>query len=188
MKPFYRDLEDAVKFMHSSGKPKAEAYEVIDTDDPNHFLLMGTEVLNSCQEVKGSASMNVGLLGYALDGKHRLALVCDPEGKILARSVLRLLLDAKGKPVIFQEKIYVADANPAYPQLLKQMALKKANLLGIPLVVSPADFEEEHANKYPQPIHAKAKPVPYEYVDALGGLQSGPYTIREGSAYQPPLF
>ena len=83
LNPFYRDLEDAVKFMRSSGQPKAEGYKVIDTDDPNHFLLMGTEVLNSCQDVKGSASLNVGLLGYALDGKHRLALVCDPEGKIL---------------------------------------------------------------------------------------------------------
>ena len=92
LKPFYRDLEDAVKFMHSSAHPKAEGYKVIDTDDPNHFLLMGTEVLNSCQDVKGSASLNVGVLGYALDGKHRLVLVCDPEGKILARSVLRLLL------------------------------------------------------------------------------------------------
>ena len=126
LKPFYSNLEDAVKFIHSSGLPKAEAYKVIDTDDPNHFLLMGTEVLNSCQDIKGSASLNVGLLGYALDGKHRLALVCDPEGKILARSVLRLLLDAEGKPVIFQKRMYVADANPAYPQLLRQMALKKA--------------------------------------------------------------
>ena len=177
LKPFYRDLEDGVKFMHSSGQPKAEGYKVIDTDDPNHFLLMGTEVLNSCQNVNGSASLNVGLLGYAMDGKHRLALVCDPEGKILARSVLRLLLDAEGKPVIFQERMYVADANPAYPQLLRKMALKKASLLAIPLVVSPADFEIEQAKKYPLSIQAKAKPVPFEYVDALGGLRNGPYTI-----------
>jgi hypothetical protein len=121
--------------------------------------------------------MNVGLLGYALDGKHRLALVCDPDGKILARSVLRLLLDAEGKPVIFQERMYVADANPVYPKLLRQIALKKAGLLGVPLVVSSADFEKEQAEEYPLSIQAKAKPVPFEYVDALGGLHSGPYTI-----------
>ena len=185
LSPFYSDLEDAVKFMHSSGQPKAEAYRVIDTDDPNHFLLMGTEVLNSCQDVKGSASLNVGLLGYALDGKHRLALVCDPEGKILARSVLRLLLDSEGKPVIFQEKMYVADANPAYPQLLRQIALKKAGLLGVPLVVSPADFEKEQAKKYPLSIQAKAKRIPFEYVDALGGLHSGPYIIGNALHIHP---
>ena len=177
LSPFYQDLKDAVKFMYSAGQPNVEAYTVIDTDDPNHFLLMGTEVLNSCQDVKGSASLNVGLLGYALDGKHRLALVCDSEGKILARSVLRLLIDAEGKPVLFQERMYVADANPAYSQLLRKIALKKADLLGVPLVVSPEDFKEERAKPYPLSIQAKAKPVPYEYVDALDGLQSGPYII-----------
>ena len=185
LKPFYRDLEDAVKFMHSSGQPSAEAYKVIDTDDPNHFLLMGTEVLKSCLYVKGSACWNVGLLGYALDGKHRLALVCDPEGQILARSVLRLLIDAEGKPVIIQEKMYVADANPAYPQLLRQIALKKADLLGVPLVVSPKDFQKEQAKKYPLSIQAKAKPVPFEYVDALEGLITGPYTIVDALHINP---
>ena len=185
LSPFYRDLEDAVKFMHSSGQYKAEGYKVIDTDDPNHFLLMGTEVLNSCQDVKGSASLNVGLLGYALDGKHRLALVCDPEGKILARSVLRLLLDDMGKLVIFQERMYVANANPAYSQLLRQMAVKKAGQLGVSLIVSPTDFENEQAEKYPLSILAKAKPVPFEYVDALGGLQSGPYTIGDALHINP---
>ena len=77
--------------------------------------------------------MNVGLLGYALDGKHRLALFCDSEGKIFARSVLRLLLDTEGKPVIFQERMYVADANPAYAELLRQMAVKKAGHQELPL-------------------------------------------------------
>ena len=185
LKPFYSDLVDAIKFLHSSGQPKSEGYKVIDTDDPNHFLLMGTEVLNSCQDVKGSASLNVGLLGYALDGKHRLALVCDPESNILARSVLRLLHDAEGKPVIFQERMYVADANPTYPQLLRQMAVKKVGRSGVPLVVSPTDFEKEHAEKYPLYIQAKAKPVPFEYVDALGGLESGPYAIRNALHINP---
>ena len=121
--------------------------------------------------------MNVGVLGYALDGKHRLALVCDSSGKIVARSVLRLLIDANGKPVIFQEKIYVADANPDYPQLLRKLALKKAALLGVPLVVSPNDFDKERAEPYPFSIEAKNKPVPFEYVDALGGLLTGSYII-----------
>ncbi len=103
--PFYQDLEDAVKMLRSSQKPSPDDMTMIDTDDPNHFLLMGTEVLNSCQNVNGSASLNVGVLGYALDGKHRLALVCDPSGKIVARSVLRLLIDANGQPVLFQERV-----------------------------------------------------------------------------------
>ena len=118
-------------------------------------------------------------------GKHRLALVCDPDGKILARSVLRLLLDDEGKPVIFQEKMYVADANPVYPQLLRQMALKKAGLLGVPLVVSPADFEKEQAKKYPLSIQAKAKPEPFESVRCPWRLAKRTLHYWRCSAYQP---
>ena len=55
LKPFYRDLEDAVKFMHSASQPKAEGYKVIDTDDPNHFLLMGTEVLQIAAKMSREA-------------------------------------------------------------------------------------------------------------------------------------
>lgn len=182
--PFYRDLEDAFRLLNSTAKPTVQNYQVIESDDPNHFLLMGTEVLGSCQDVNGSASLNVGVLGYALDGKHRLALVCGPEGNILARSVLRLLLDAQGKPVLFQEKVYVADANPEYAQWLRRIAEKKARQLGIALVVSPSDFEHESARRYPLSIQAKAKPVPYEYVDALVGLESGPYVINNALLVQ----
>ncbi len=175
--PFYQDLEDSAKLLRSSQITSPKEMMLVDSDDPNHFLLMGTEVLNSCQNVDGSASLNVGLLGYALDGKHRLALVCDPLGQILARSVLRLLIDVEGHPVLFQERVYVADANPEYPALLRKIALEKAKLLRVPLVVSPSDFENEQAKPYDYALEAKDKPVPFEYVDALNGLQSGSYRI-----------
>lgn len=66
-------------------------------------------------------------------------------------------------------------------------AIKKANLLGIPLVVSPEDFENDRAKPYPLSIHAKANPVPYEYVNALAGLQSGPYTIDNALHIKPKI-
>ncbi len=183
--PFYQDLEAASQLLRSSQKSSPNKMTMIDTDDPNHFLLMGTEVLGSCQNVNGSASLNVGVLGYALDGKHRLALVCDPSGKILARSVLRLLIDAEGNPVLFQERVYVADANPEYSLLLRKIALKKAELLSVPLVVSPSDFENERAKPYTFSIEAKDKPVPFEYVDALGGLRTNGYKIEKSLRIDP---
>jgi hypothetical protein len=56
---------------------------------------------------------------------------------------------------------------------------KKAASLGIPLVASKKDFEQEQAPLYPYAVIAMDKPVPFEYVDALGGIQSGDYTIPE---------
>ena len=176
---FYRDIESSIKMLQTQEVKKKTNYRVYDTDDPNQFLLMGTEVLNSCQSVKGTPGLNVCLLGYFLDGKHRLLLVCDEQGKILARSVIRLLIDSQGQPVLFFERIYVADASPEYPGLLKKMAIKKALALGIPLVCSYNDFEKEKLEAYPHQIVAKEKPVSFEYVDALGGRKDGPYRINQ---------
>ncbi len=108
---FFNEIQACIKLFEKSPTPKKEIqkYVVIETDDPNHFLLLGIEVANSFQNVSDSASLSKCLLGYFLDGKQRLSLVCDPSGKILARSVLRLLVDDKNHPVLFQEKIYVAD-------------------------------------------------------------------------------
>ena len=52
-------------------------------------------------------------------------------------------------------------------------------------MVSPADFEKEQAKKYPLSIQAKSKQVPFEHVDALGGLKSGPYTIGDALHINP---
>ena len=174
---FYKDIVSSIKMLKTSENEHTTSYQVIDSDDPNHFMLMGTEVLNSCQSVHGTPTLNVCLLAYFLDGKHRLGLVCDSQGIILARSVFRLLIDSKGQPVLFQERVYVADAAPEYTQWLRKLAIKKAANLGIPLVVSDKDFEKEKAQAYPHPVHAKQKPVPFEYVDALNGMQEKGYTI-----------
>ncbi len=176
--PFYKDVEDAIKMLHSqAAADQASTLQVIDSDHPNHFLLMGTEVLASCQHIGGRPPLNVCLLGYILDGKHRLALVLDSQGKIVARSVLRLLIDDKGNPVLYLERMYVADDSPNYENLIKKLALKKAAYLGIPLVTSVSEFDNSSGIMYPSSIHAREKPVPFEYVDALGGQQEGSYSI-----------
>ena len=107
-----------------------------------------------------------------------MGLVLDDQGKILARSVFRLLIDSRGQPVLFQEKVYVADSKPEYPRLLRKLALKKAANLEIPLVVSRKDFENDPCKIYPYAVHAKQKPVPFEYVDALNGIQDRDYVIQ----------
>ena len=176
---FNQDIEDSIQMLSNKGKKKPPNYQVFDSDDPNHFLLMGTEVLNSCQQVNGSSELNVCLLGYFLDGKHRLNLICDSENHILARSVIRLMMDAQGQPVLFLERFYVADAAPEYPVLLTKMAIKKAKSLGIPLVCSQKHFEKAGYKSYPHSIIANGKPVPFEYVDAVEGKQAGIYAISQ---------
>lgn len=158
---------------------RPQIYKTLDTDAPNDILLMGTEVENSCQRVDGDPDHNKCLLGYFLDGKHRLLLVKDEENKIVARSVLRLFVDEKDDPVLFQERVYVADTNPEYSSYLRKLALKKARDLGVSLVTTNSDFEDEAAKPFFSSVYAHEKPVPFEYVDALRGKQLGTYAIKE---------
>lgn len=177
-------LEEAEIQLAAPGKN----YQVIDTDDPNHILLMGTEVKNSAMDIFSGAKMKKSLLAYWLDGKHRLSLVCNAQGHILARILLRILIDKHGQPVLYQEGIFVADDSPDYFDLLNKLTVKKAVSMGIPLAIDMPNSNLEEGLKPSQlyELHAKAKPVPFEYVSALGGIQRDPYIISDTQLlYQP---
>ena len=165
---FYQDIEGALnRIKAAAAEKRKQDIKVIDTDDPNHILLMGTEVYNSCQRVNGSPDHNKCLLGFFLDGKHRLGLVCNAQGKILARSVFRLLIDSLGQPVLYQEVAYLGDQCDNSIGLLRRLAIKKALNIGVPLAAGKSDSESKEALQYPHSLLAKGKPVPFEYVDAL---------------------
>ena len=105
--------------------------------------------------------------------------MCDSQGKIVAGAVLRLLIDSSGQPVLFQEKVYVKGLGVDYALLLRKLAAKKAMHLGIPLVFAKEDSTNtDLVMDYPHSVHAKEKPVPFEYVDAdRMGIQPGAYSI-----------
>lgn len=176
---FFHDIEGALRSLKKTAETSENLMTVGDTDHPNHILLMGSEVEGSCQRVEGSAHLNKCLLGFLLDGKHRLGVICDSQGKIIARSVFRLLLDSTGQPVLFQERVYKRGHSSAYDLLLRQLAEKKAAQLGIPLVFSQNEkIGSEVTMEYPHSVHAKEKNTSFEYVDAdRMGIQRETYTI-----------
>ena len=176
---FFNDIEGSLRLLKKTEQQDDNKFTVIDTDDANHILLMGSEVEGSCQRVDGTANLNKCLLGFLLDGKHRLGVVCDSQGKIVARAVFRLLIDSTGQPVLFQEKVYVKDHGADYALLLRKLAAKKAKHLGIPLVFTKEEGGSTDSGvDYPHRVHAKEKPVPFEYVDAdRMGIQPGAYSI-----------
>ena len=68
---------------------------IIDTDDPNDLLLMGTEVSTSCMHVGDDRKPNKALLAYIMDGKNRIVAIKNSSGKIMARTAIRLLINEK---------------------------------------------------------------------------------------------
>lgn len=175
---FTKDVKD-LKGMLEPSKASREGWTVHDSDQWEDMLLMGTEVPNSCQKINGEANYNKCLLAYIHDGKNKIIVVKDRQGKIAARAVIRLLWDEKQKqPVLFMERAYAQNA-PELKTLLLEGCKRKAMDLGVSLVASTRDYTDiSKLPNYPFPLKSYGGPSPYEYVDALGGIQAkGIFTI-----------
>ncbi len=186
---FKQDVNNMLKQL-SLPQSSSESWTILDTDAWIDMLLMGTEVDSSCQGIKSNPDDNKCLLSYILDGKTRIMIAADPSGKIVGRAVLRILWDAKQKkPVLFVERLYIHGENyKSKQQAILEGCKQKAQVMGIPLVASAPDYRALKADKYPETLLALGGPVPYEYVDALVGIQKdGIYSIKESVLlWSPP--
>jgi ankyrin repeat protein len=144
-------------------------YTICDTDDPCDILLMGHEITNSCQRLDGDSHFNQGLLGPLLDGKYRIIAVKNEKGEMVARCLLKILWDdVAGKPVLFQERLYINQLNNAYhAELLNEMCKRKAEKMGLDLLAVLFSNNSKDTNRYPNPISSLGGRSPVEYVDAL---------------------
>jgi len=178
---FKNDVTGIIREVEPAKASPVKWVKVHDSDSWEDMLLMGDEVSNSCQRISGDPYYNKCLLAYIGDGKNKLMIVRDIQGRIAARSVLRILLDEKGSPVLFMERLYTKKSDPKLAELILQGCLSKAKIMGLPLVASIKDYPELAKNAvYPGALKALGGPAPYEYVDALGGIQKdGQFSIPE---------
>jgi len=149
--------------------------KIIFGDDPIDLLLCGTDVTGSCQRIGGDPKLNKGLLGYLMDGKNRLLAIKDRSGKIVARCMLRLLWDGE-RPVIYRERFYPDDFDSRLKNAMNEAAKEIAKVLDVPLTCGDA------GTPYGKPLQALEGPAPYEYSDAVGGVQKdGRYTVTHSN-------
>ncbi len=179
----YEICNDFESFLQQLKTPlRPDTFTVIDTDDWQDLFLSGTEVLGSCQRIDGSPHLNQCLLAYILDGKNRMLAVKDSKGRVIARSIFRLLWDEElRKPVLFQEALYSNVSDENIKKALYEYAKERARRLQCPLYT--------HNTRHSQPVSLTSlgSPAPFEYVDALRGPQTnGCFTLKE--AYKVPLF
>jgi len=177
--PFIQDVRGQVEEQRLEKKQARPT--LIDTDDPYHLLLCGTDIAGSCQHVAGDPKYNRGLVGYLLHGQIRLVAVVNDKGHIVARSLLRILWDGE-KPVLFLERLY-GDAQ--YQGAIEAMAKKKAEKMNLLLT----GIDKEGLSEYEKPLKSLGGPAPYEYCDARGqGIcLNGAFTIHRARViFTPP--
>lgn len=160
----------------------------------HHLFLCGTEVGGSCQSVNGTPSLNKCLMGYAATPYVLLVALKDVNGTLLARCILKLLLeevvDSSGvsyKPILFLERPYPTDSiSNEELTLLLDAAKEKAKELGVPLAVKHVRLMQflEQDQLVSVSVCSLGCSVPYEYADAAHGeSQDGKYKF---SAYILP--
>lgn len=182
------DVDGIIKKVKTEILPH-DRWSVKDSDFWEDLLLLGTEVLNSCQKIDGNVDLNKCLLAYILDGKIKPMLVVDADGTILARSVMRVKWDEQlEQPVLFMERLYTRNADPALEKLVLEGCIRKAKEMGLTLVASEADYQQFKDNPvYENALSSLGGPAPAEYVDALGGIQeNGVYTIPKSRVVYSP--
>jgi hypothetical protein len=163
----YNRIKRAVKLQLQT---LSTSLTLIDTDAPNQLLLCGTDIPGSCQDIDGPPELAKALLGYIMNGQTRLLAVVDEKGRIVARSMIRLLLDDQGNPVLFQEKLY---GDSEYQQSIEELALAKSAQMNLPLMIAAPQGSSG------TPLKSIGGLAPYEYSDGAAGVIG----VQEGSQF-----
>ncbi len=166
-----------------------ENYNKFTIEDTDHYIdlfLSGTEVGGSCLRISGDPSFNKCLMAYVFDGKNRLLAVKDKDGKIIARSLLRILWDEKEKkPILFMERIYPTLVDPKLDQGLVDFAVKRAKKMHLTLLMQDPTKPE-----YTNPIFSFGSLdfIHHEYSDAVttSRVTNGKFTIDSSNIVFSP--
>jgi hypothetical protein len=165
---FSRDIEGMITGLKGNRcavkSQNRQGWKIIDTDQWNLLLMSGTDIEGSCQSVDTNPSTNKCLMAYVLDGKNRMLAIIDADGKIMARCILRILLDSKSKQaVLYREEFYPETIRADYRDALETLAILRAKQLGLPLLISASTVD---SYQYANPVESIFSPAPHEYVDA----------------------
>ena len=154
------------KGVESNGNPQPAKFNYhFNTDAPQDLFLCGTDVDGSCQDVFGSPELNKCLMGYVMNGQCRLLAIKNDKGRIVARSIIKLLsVEGQPKPVLFMEKVYfMAEESDDNKQDLIALAEKRAEEMGLDLYNGADIVESEDVGILLVSGESRA---PFEYSDA----------------------
>jgi len=148
---FSQDIKDQIALLKRSSPSRKEVI-LEDSEDWQDLFLCGTEVLGSCQNVNGIPDLNRCLLGYVLDGKCRVLVIKDGTRKIIARAIIKILLQGD-RPVLLLEPVYPELGS--HPIYIKDFAIEKARQMGVCLFGEGRKVE----------LKSMGCAAPYEYED-----------------------
>ena len=155
--------------------------KIIVSDDPVDLFLIGTEVDNSCQSIEYGGDYNKCLMGYVMDGKNKALVLKNDEGKIVARCIIKLILDETCKKVIMmKEPMYMKTGiQLELDRKLQDKCVEYAKYLGVTAIMGSGSVDAKDKERYTGDLIIKKVPTPYQYEDSAGSyFVGGEYKIQ----------
>jgi thymidylate synthase ThyX len=147
------------------GEEKVSKSRITITDkvDPEVHMLIGEEPVPSCQSYAGGG-YNQGLISYLVEPGVKIIQMYNQDGKIIARSIMRLIEDGEGKPAIFVERTYSSSPHPKISAAMERFAKKKA------VAMNCRAYSTEVRGGGFTTLVSRGGRSPFTYSDAGGGL------------------
>ncbi|MFA5021325.1 MAG: hypothetical protein WC517_04700, partial [Patescibacteria group bacterium] len=136
---------------------------------------IGEEPVPSCQSYDSGGENSHGLLSYLLDPNVKIIQVYNEEGKIIARSILRLLADENNEPQLFLERVYSLNAHHKINEAILELARRKARAMGVGLFSVDSTLFSEDSSTQPEikALVSRSSRASHVYSDAGRGLAVG---------------
>ncbi|MEA3369304.1 MAG: sister chromatid cohesion protein PDS5 [Candidatus Ratteibacteria bacterium] len=155
-----------------------------DTDDPFILAMIGEKPVATCQ---GYNYPNIEFFrchpAYLADSNKKVVLV-KRNGIPIARAIIRVMTKEEGQPVVFLEEIKSSTGETFKRNVLEHI-LDKAERMGIEAATKLDVGGIETFLSKGGPLTSTGTRNVSEYVDALGGSQSGTWQIAEVNILKP---
>ncbi len=177
----YDQINDMLDSLRATSDEKQNLVAT-DSSDPKVWIEIGEKPVTSCQSYDGGG-FNECLVAYT-DPDTKFLILRNQRGKIIARSVFRLLETGNGDPALHIERIYSSTTSKGVIRSMFARAYQKAEEMGVPLYMS-GESQDEGGVEKPAPVaegyqatavqdslFSRASRAPKAYVDSAGGVQT----------------
>ncbi len=184
---FYQDIRRLQGVLYDSferifGEARVSRSKLAINDRVNlkTYIRIGEEPVESCQNYNSSSRFNSGLLSYVTDPNVKIIQLFDEGGRIIARSILRVLGDEEGTPQLFLERVYSTNPHHKIGESIRKFAKAKAAKMGVGLYSHSLEgVTEGFWNEDLKRLVSRNSRNSHVYTDAGGGLmKDGKYTIN----------
>ena len=153
----------------NESRDEVQGLSVHDTDDLATTMEIGAYPVGSCQHYEQGA-FRQGLLSYT-DPNVKVMIATNNKGGLVARSIMRLIGDDAGNPVVVLEQTYTSYPSVEIERAMLVNAQRKAEKLGAKLFVS-ALVSEDYRDSEITSFKQSGSRSPIIYSDSGGGVRT----------------